>query len=120
MCLAGCWRVCAAASRQQTVPGVLMHSRPAGALAGVFSSTMTYPLDFVRARLTVQDGSIEMRYTGVMDAFKKARARQQGALPRSALTPCMRRLRKKRAFGPCTEGWRHRCWCARAGGQLRL
>ncbi|TMW61319.1 hypothetical protein Poli38472_012510 [Pythium oligandrum] len=41
-----------------------------GAVAGVVSVFFTYPLDFVRARLTVQGGLSTTQYTGIWDALK--------------------------------------------------
>lgn len=41
-----------------------------GATAGVVSVVFTYPLDFVRARLTVQGGLSATQYSGIWDALK--------------------------------------------------
>lgn len=41
-----------------------------GATAGAVSVIFTYPLDFVRARLTVQGGLSTTHYTGIVDALK--------------------------------------------------
>lgn len=41
-----------------------------GATAGVVSVVFTYPLDFVRARLTVQGGLATTQYSGILDALK--------------------------------------------------
>lgn len=41
-----------------------------GAAAGVVSVVFTYPLDFVRARLTVQGGLATAQYSGIWDALK--------------------------------------------------
>ncbi|GAB9472074.1 hypothetical protein Gpo141_00009266 [Globisporangium polare] len=41
-----------------------------GATAGVVSVIFTYPLDFVRARLTVQGGLSTTQYNGIVDALK--------------------------------------------------
>jgi solute carrier family 25 (mitochondrial phosphate transporter), member 23/24/25/41 len=50
-----------------------------GAVAGIVSVGVTYPLDFVRARLTVQGGLSTTHYTGVIDALRGI-ARTEGAL----------------------------------------
>lgn len=41
-----------------------------GSTAGVVSVLFTYPLDFVRARLTVQGGLSSTQYSGIMDALR--------------------------------------------------
>jgi hypothetical protein len=41
----------------------------AGALAGITSVTVTYPLDLVRTRLAVQTDSKNLKYKGISDAF---------------------------------------------------
>uniref|UniRef100_K3WFZ9 Mitochondrial carrier protein n=1 Tax=Globisporangium ultimum (strain ATCC 200006 / CBS 805.95 / DAOM BR144) TaxID=431595 RepID=K3WFZ9_GLOUD len=41
-----------------------------GATAGVVSVIFTYPLDFVRARLTVQGGLSTAQYSGIVDALR--------------------------------------------------
>jgi len=41
----------------------------AGAMSGVTSSIITYPLDLIRSRLTVQNDYV--RYSGIADAFRK-------------------------------------------------
>lgn len=41
-----------------------------GAVAGVVSVVFTYPLDFVRARLTVQGGLATAQYRGIWDALQ--------------------------------------------------
>lgn len=48
-----------------------------GAMAGVVSVCVTYPLDFVRARLTIQNS--EMRYTGIAHALQSI-AKKEGVL----------------------------------------
>src|SRR6185437_5343074 len=39
----------------------------AGGLAGICAATLTYPLDMVRCRLTIQ---LDQTYTGITDAFR--------------------------------------------------
>jgi len=41
----------------------------AGAMSGVTSTIITYPLDLIRSRLTVQNDYV--RYSGIADAFRK-------------------------------------------------
>ena len=42
-----------------------------GAASGVTSVLFTYPLDFVRGRLTAQGGATEVKYNGISDALVK-------------------------------------------------
>ena len=46
-----------------------MHTLVGGAVAGMVSVCATYPLDLVRARLTVQDSIIARQYNGIQHAF---------------------------------------------------
>ena len=43
----------------------------AGAMAGIISVCCTYPLDFIRTRLTVQDSVIQKQYNGIWDVFQR-------------------------------------------------
>lgn len=43
----------------------------AGASAGSLATLITYPLDTIRARLTVQGASNQNNYRGIMDAFQR-------------------------------------------------
>ena len=48
-----------------------------GALAGIVSVSFTYPLDFVRARLTCQGSVVDGQYKGIRDALTSI-ARKEG------------------------------------------
>lgn len=41
----------------------------AGSLAGLFQTAITYPLDFVRTRLSLNDSKHGVRYRGILDCF---------------------------------------------------
>ena len=71
-----------------------------GGLAGVTALITTYPLDLIRARLTIQTS--EQKYNGIVDTFKKV-VREEGyrALYKGVGTSCL--VSSLAHFGPFSD-----------------